>query len=82
LQKEQLLYLLHLVTPLLSMAYLSCNIVESIIDEVALEGLDGITLQGNLVSILISYIVYIIVEINQLLQQSVKILNNILHGLP
>jgi len=32
------------------MAYLSYNIVESIIDEVALEGLDGITLQGNLIS--------------------------------
>ncbi|XP_025073362.1 LOW QUALITY PROTEIN: general transcription factor 3C polypeptide 1 [Pogonomyrmex barbatus] len=28
------------------MAYPSCNLVESIIDEVALEGLDGITLQG------------------------------------
>jgi len=30
------------------MAYPSCNLVEAVVDEVALEGLDGITLQGYL----------------------------------
>lgn len=34
------------------MAYPSCNLVESIIDEVALEGLDGITLQGYFILVL------------------------------
>lgn len=29
--------------------YPSFNLIESIVDEVALEGLDGITLQGNII---------------------------------
>lgn len=34
------------------MAYPSNNLVESIIEEIALEGLDGITLQGYFILIL------------------------------
>lgn len=49
--------------------YPSFNLVESIVDEVALEGLDGITLQGN---VIISIRFFCIITVNHLNMRLVR----------